>query len=73
MTTRHSGYLVVLAEDLREDDAKPLLDAIRLLRGVASVQPIESECGTQAISDARVRSELTRKLHEVLNPLRGGQ
>lgn len=66
MTTRHSGYLVVLAEDLREDDAQPLLDAIRLLRGVASVQPIENECGTQAISDSRVRSELAQKLYEVL-------
>jgi len=73
MTTRHSGYLVVLEVDLREDDAQPLLDAIRLLRGVASVQPIESECGTQAISDARVRSELAKKLHEVLRPIGGGQ
>ena len=54
MTDRHSGYLVVLADDIREDDAEEgVLNAIRMIRGVASVKPVTAEPGAQAIAAAR--------------------
>ena len=37
MSNRLDGFTVVLADDMREDDAEPLIAAIRQLRGVASV------------------------------------
>ena len=41
MTDRHSGYLVVLAEDIREDDTgESTLAALRMIRGVQSVEPV---------------------------------
>jgi hypothetical protein len=41
VTDRHAGYIVVLAEDIREDDAEEgVLNALRMIKGVASVKPI---------------------------------
>lgn len=40
MTDRHSGYLVVLDHDIREDDAEHIIHAIRMVKGVLNVQPI---------------------------------
>ncbi len=42
MTDRHSGYVVVLAEDARSDDAEYILNAIRMVKGVKSVVPVVS-------------------------------
>jgi hypothetical protein len=42
MTTRHSGYHVVLTDDIREDDAEFVINAIRMVRGVAQVTPVEA-------------------------------
>lgn len=41
MTDRHAGYVVVLANNVREDDAEEgVLNAIRMIKGVISVEPI---------------------------------
>ena len=41
MTDRHAGYIVVLAEDIRADDAEEsVLNALRMIKGVASVTPV---------------------------------
>ncbi len=40
MTDRLKGCWVAFDHDIRTDDAEPLLDAIRQLRGVAGVEPI---------------------------------
>ena len=43
MTDRHAGYIVTLERDMREDDAEEsVLIALRMIRGVASVDPIVS-------------------------------
>lgn len=67
MTTRHAGYIVTLEQDLRDDDAKTLIDAIELLRGVVSVQPIVAEYLTH-VARERIRRELVDKLWQVLYP-----
>ena len=41
MTDRHAAYLVVLADDLREDDAEEsVLAALRMIKGVVGVTPV---------------------------------
>jgi hypothetical protein len=41
MTARHSGYLVILDKDIREDDAgQSVLVALRMVKGVAKVTPV---------------------------------
>ena len=65
MTDRHSGYVVVLKEDIREDDAESILTALRMIKGVVSVEPIIG--GYDLImAQARVRNELTGKIYEAL-------
>jgi septin family protein len=40
MTDRHSGYIVVLERDIREDDAQDTINAIRMFRNVVAVVPV---------------------------------
>jgi hypothetical protein len=40
MTDRHTAYIVVLEHDIRDDDAEPVLTALRMVKGVASVEPV---------------------------------
>lgn len=42
MTDRHAAYIVILEDDIREDDAEPVLTALRMIHGVASVEPVVS-------------------------------
>jgi len=67
MTDRFSGLLVVLDHDMRDDDAQPIVDAIKQLRGVVDVRGhvggIEG-----AIAESRARRVLEDKLYEVLHP-----
>lgn len=61
MTDRHAGYIVVLEENIREDDAEHVINALRMVRGVQSVEPIVADHATQ-IALARARGELQRRL-----------
>lgn len=40
MTDRHTAYVVILEDDIREDDAQWTINALKMVRGVATVQPI---------------------------------
>lgn len=66
MTDRFNRLTVVLAKDMRDDDAEHLLNAIRCLRGVISVDgnvvdPIAY------MAQARVTIDLKSKLWDLLN------
>jgi hypothetical protein len=43
MTDRYAAFTVVLRDDVRSDDAQPIIDAIRMIKGVATVDPIVSD------------------------------
>jgi hypothetical protein len=44
MTDRHSGYIVTLADDVRDGaESETIMSALRLIRGVVSVTPITSD------------------------------
>ncbi len=57
MTDRHAAYLVILDKDLREDDAEPVLNALGMVKGVTSVEPVQGDMALQ-IATQRARREL---------------
>lgn len=68
MTDRHAGYLVTLADDLREDDAEATLAALRMIRGVVKVEPLVSSFEVQvakARADAEWRTRIANLVTEI--------
>jgi hypothetical protein len=68
VTDRHSGYLVILSSDIREDDAEYILNAIRMIKGVADITPITSE-PYEGIVWQRVNAEWRTKLRQVMEEM----
>lgn len=71
MTDRFNALTVVLEKDIRDDDAEAIIQAIKMVKGVLSVDgnvaDIEAHLATE-----RVRRELLQKLIGVLCPKDGG-
>jgi hypothetical protein len=65
VTTRLKGVVVAFDHDIREDDAEILISAIRMLRCVQGVQPIEAT-SDDWIVESRVRSDLEGRLLKML-------
>lgn len=65
MTDRHNGYLVILKNPIREDDAGNIIKAIGLIKGVISVKPMINNWES-SIALERARRELTSKLFRIL-------
>jgi hypothetical protein len=65
MTDRHAAYIVTLEHDIRDDDAQQLIQALSLLRGVVSVEPVPAD-PIEHIAQSRARSVMRRKLWEAL-------
>lgn len=66
MTDRHSGFLVILKQDMREDDAEHVANAIQMVKGVLAVTPVPADA-TEFLHQYRVRTELAHRLHELAN------
>jgi hypothetical protein len=65
MTTRLKGFLITLDDDIRDDDAKPIREAIEMIRHVQSCVPIPTNADDYMARD-RARMELEKKLFDVL-------
>ena len=65
MTDRHSGYVVVLANDVREDDAEPIMAAIRMIKGVVDVRPVVGD-NISTIAQARAEHLIKQKVLDAL-------
>ena len=73
MTDRWNGFIVTLDRDIREDDAQPILDALRMVKGVQTVQPSVSSPGAAAIAEMQIRAKIATEMHEAAGKiLRGG-
>ena len=68
MTDRYKGAVVVFERDIREDDAKCLLDALKMIKGVSSVSPSLSSMDDY-MNRSRVRSEIMGKVYDALDPI----
>jgi hypothetical protein len=67
MTDRLKGVWVTFDKDIRTDDAQPIIDAIKCLRHVLSVEPNVTDV-PDYMARERVRMEYSEKLWEVLHP-----
>ena len=65
MTDRIHSLFVTLEYDVREDDVKCLMDAIRMMRGVLRVDPNKTQDTTYVV-ESRVKWELRQKLLKIL-------
>lgn len=68
MTDRHAGYVVVLDENIREDDAQVIIDALKMIKGVKTVVPVIST-PELAIATSRQRQRVREKLIELIHQL----
>lgn len=68
MTDRFAGFVVVLADDIREDDAEAVVTALRMVKGVVSVTPVVCD-PTLAIAQQRVKREFQTKASEFIKSL----
>jgi len=69
MTDRYHTLIVVLNDDTRDDDCKPLIDAILMLKGVASVSGAVADLGSH-MAEERARLEIGQKLLGICYPSR---
>ena len=67
MTDRYNGFVVILEKDIRDDDAEPILNAIRMIKGVLSVTPYISSFES-LMAESRARADLGKKIFEVIYP-----
>lgn len=65
MTDRYKGCVVTFDRDVREDDVEPLMLAIRMLRGVKSVD-LKMANVDDHMNRERIRSEIEEKLWAAL-------
>jgi len=61
MSDHHSGYIVVLEQDLKDDAAQPVLNALRQIKGVLSVTPVVADV-MGGVAEMRAESRIKRKL-----------
>jgi len=62
MTDRHSGYVITLDHDIREDDAERVITALRQIRGVVDVRPVVADGVAEYVTRTRAQVEFADKL-----------
>lgn len=65
MTDRFHSLTVVLEQDTRDDDAEPILQAIRMIKGVLSVSGTVADIESHMAED-RARQDITVRVFEAL-------
>ena len=68
MSNKIKAFTVVMKEDVSEEYAKAVSDAIRLYDGVLEVEVIESDI-TDFVAHSRERSKITDKLLQLIKDL----
>jgi len=65
MTARHSGYVIALEEDIREDDVELVIQTLRMIKGVVAVEPVISSADMQ-IAYMRADTRWRQRIAELL-------
>lgn len=66
MTDRFNALIVVLEKDMRDDDAEHLINAIKMLKGVLSVEGNVADSIGEYATEMRVHREYRDKLLEIM-------
>ncbi len=69
MSASFSGVVVTFEKDVHEEDIGARLNAIRMIRGVLSVEPVEADPLAQVATE-RMRYSLWEAVHKALFPER---
>lgn len=69
MIHRIKGCVVVLSEDTRADDFEFILNAIRMIKGVSAVEPIEADPQADFIVRHRTVQKVREKIYGLLEDL----
>jgi len=69
MTDRYNALTVVFDKDIRSDDAERLINAIKMIKGVLSVEPNVSNVDSH-IAYSKARQDISEKLWEVLREIK---
>jgi len=67
MTDRYHTLTVVLEENVRDEDARSLIDAIKHMRGVIAVDGVVAD-STSYMAEERARFDLGQKLLKIIYP-----
>lgn len=67
MTDRFNSFTVVLEADIREDDAKKTINAIKHIKGVLAVKGNVSDF-SEYVASERIRNEIYMKIINILYP-----
>lgn len=62
MTDRHAGYVVTLESNIREDDAQDTIAALKQIRGVLDVRPVNGDA-MLTCAEARARRDMQEKFY----------
>lgn len=65
MTDRYNAFTVVLDRDIRDDDAESIITAIRMVRGVLSVDPVVADTASW-VAENRVRRDIETRIYKAL-------
>lgn len=65
MTDRAKGFTVTLEQDIRVDDVEFILNAVRMIKGVAHVEPSLTTRGDH-MNRTLVRLDMEKKIYDVL-------
>ncbi len=65
MTDRVKGFMVALDRDIRVDDVRPILAAIKMIKGVIAVEPSVTD-HNDWMNRSRIRRELGEEIWNVL-------
>jgi len=68
MTDRLKGLIVTFESSIREDDAEAIINAIKMVKGVASVTPSVDNVDDM-INRQRVKNDLRTKFYELWQQL----
>lgn len=66
MTDRIAAFVVVLADDIREDDAEATLTALRMVKGVVEVTPHVAD-STMITAAWRVNEKWRKLIYDMLD------
>lgn len=67
MSDRYNALVVVLEKDMRDDDAQAIINSIRMIRGVLSVEPKVVDIQVH-VAEMRARADLGQKILRVVYP-----
>lgn len=67
MTMRLKGVTVAFQQDIREDDAQAIINAIKMIKGVLEVSPVDNDnSANDWIIETRIRNEYEQKIYNAL-------